>query len=310
MESLNIVVCGLGGQGILFVTRILGRFALNGGYDLMGAETHGMAQRGGAVTGHLRLGAVQGSMVRRGTADLLISLDDQEACRNMDFLADRGKLYVAACDDSFPIEQAACYLSAKAVSIRTLPAAGIALRSGAPKAANLVLLGFFAAFEEPPFTLEGLREAVSEVGPVRFREENLRMFDEGRRACTEHRLYVIPELLPELFVVLLPVHPEFFLEKAGEPVILDEAVKSLPAVIPDLIPDRIGINLYPELVEMTGFRLQFIPSGAGIRGRNDEKRSIPTFRRCAPVISSYGRRGPNFTRAPTWGSARTTRSSL
>lgn len=178
---LNMIVCGLGGQGILFITRILGRVALECGYDMIGAETHGMAQRGGAVTSHLRLGPVDGSLVRRGTAHVIIALDEMEAYRNMDFLARNGKLYANAKAESFPMEQAAGYLASKAVSTHAVPAGNIALGAGMPKSSNLVLLGFFAAFEEPPFSLEGLRKAVSSVSPDRFRAQNLEMFDEGVR---------------------------------------------------------------------------------------------------------------------------------
>lgn len=178
---LNIVVCGLGGQGILFVTRILSRAALECGCDMIGAETHGMAQRGGSVISHLRLGPVQGSIVRRGTAHLMIALDEMEAYRNMDFLARNGKLYANARADVFPMEQAAGYLASKAVSTRAVPAGNMALGAGMPKSSNLVLLGFFAAFEEPPFSLERLRKAVSTVSPSRFRGQNLEMFDEGAR---------------------------------------------------------------------------------------------------------------------------------
>ncbi|MFO8091244.1 MAG: 2-oxoacid:acceptor oxidoreductase family protein [Desulfatiglandaceae bacterium] len=178
MQPLNFVVCGLGGQGVLFVTRILGRFALDRGYQLIGAETHGMAQRGGSVTSHLRLGDVHGSIVRRGTAGVLISLDGNEGYRNMEFLADGGSLYVNA-GESFPVEEVQKYLDAGKILVRTIPAGEMALKSGAPRFANLVALGFFAAFEEPPFSLTGLREAVSMVSPARFREDNMKMFDEG-----------------------------------------------------------------------------------------------------------------------------------
>ena len=179
--ALNIIVCGLGGQGILFVTRILGRFALDSGHDMIGAETHGMAQRGGAVTSHLRLGPVRGSMVRRGTAQILISLDEYEAYRNMDFLAEGGEVYVNGREDAFPVEKASAYFAAGSVTCRVVPARETAMEAGMPKSANLVLLGFFAAFERTPFTLEGLRNAVSAVSPRRFEQENLKMFDEGAR---------------------------------------------------------------------------------------------------------------------------------
>ncbi len=178
MKPLNIVVCGLGGQGILFVTRILSRLALDSGYQVIGAETHGMAQRGGSVISHLRLGDVRGTMVRRGTAAMLISLDGSEAYRNLGFLADGGRLYVNAAEP-FPVEKAKKYLDTREISVGKIPAGQIALKSGAPRFANLVLLGFFAAFEEIPFSLEGLRGAVSVVSPARFREENMKMFELG-----------------------------------------------------------------------------------------------------------------------------------
>jgi indolepyruvate ferredoxin oxidoreductase beta subunit len=178
MQPVNIIVSGLGGQGVLFVTRILGRFALERGYHLIGAETHGMAQRGGSVTSHLRLGDVRGSMVMRGTAGVLISLDDNEAYRNMEFLADGGSLYVNA-REAFPFDEVQKYLDARKILVRTIPAGDLALKAGAPRFANLVVLGFFAAFEEQPFSMTGLREAVSVVSPARFREDNMKMFDEG-----------------------------------------------------------------------------------------------------------------------------------
>jgi indolepyruvate ferredoxin oxidoreductase, beta subunit len=178
MQPLNLVVCGLGGQGVLFVTRILGRFFLDLDYHLLGAETHGMSQRGGSVIGHLRVGDVRGSMVRRGTARMLISLDGNEGYRNMDFLGDGGRFYVNA-GTSFPVEEVQHYLDARKILVRTIPAGELALKSGAPRFANLVTLGFFAAFEEPPFSLTGLREAVSLVSPARFRDDNIQMFNEG-----------------------------------------------------------------------------------------------------------------------------------
>ncbi len=61
MENVNIVLCGLGGQGILFMTKVIAQAALDKGYQVLGAETHGMAQRGGSVISHLRLGEVQNS---------------------------------------------------------------------------------------------------------------------------------------------------------------------------------------------------------------------------------------------------------
>ncbi|MBW1920143.1 MAG: 2-oxoacid:acceptor oxidoreductase family protein, partial [Deltaproteobacteria bacterium] len=78
MDSVDIVLCGLGGQGILFMTRVIAQAALDKGLNIMGAETHGMAQRGGSVVSHLRLGQAQGSLVRTGSAHFLLGLDENE----------------------------------------------------------------------------------------------------------------------------------------------------------------------------------------------------------------------------------------
>ncbi|MBW1888117.1 MAG: 2-oxoacid:acceptor oxidoreductase family protein, partial [Deltaproteobacteria bacterium] len=75
MDTVNIALCGLGGQGILFMTRVLAQAALDKGFNVMGAETHGMAQRGGSVISHLRLGDIESSLVMAGSARFLLSLD-------------------------------------------------------------------------------------------------------------------------------------------------------------------------------------------------------------------------------------------
>ena len=87
MSTINFVLSGLGGQGILFMTKIIAKTALRKGFSVMGAETHGMAQRGGSVISHLRLGNVNSSLVKPGSAQFLLSLEENEAYRNLPFLA-------------------------------------------------------------------------------------------------------------------------------------------------------------------------------------------------------------------------------
>ena len=102
MENINFVLSGLGGQGILFMTKLLARTAVNKGLKILVAETHGMAQRGGSVISHLRVGDVKGSVVRAGSAHILLALEENEAYRNIPYLADGGKLYANAPKPSFP----------------------------------------------------------------------------------------------------------------------------------------------------------------------------------------------------------------
>jgi indolepyruvate ferredoxin oxidoreductase beta subunit len=187
MNTLNMVLCGLGGQGILFMTKILGQAALRKGYEVLGAETHGMAQRGGSVVSHLRLGGVQGSLVETGTAQMLLALEENEAYRNLPFLAPGGRLFVNTSSPAFPREEVRGYLAEKEILSRGVPATSIAVAMGAPLSSNLALLGYFSVFGEGPFNHYEMMETIAEISPDRFRENNLRVFDAGFQRALEEK---------------------------------------------------------------------------------------------------------------------------
>lgn len=182
MRSINVVLCGLGGQGILFMTKVLAQVALDKGYNMMGAETHGMAQRGGSVLSHLRLGNVQGSLVKTNEAPLLLALEENEGYRNLPFLARGGRLYVNTMSPLFPREEVRGFLAKKQILSRSVPAGKIALDLGAPMSSNLALLGFCSAFEDSPFDYENLKQTIGTISPDRFRDKNLSIFDAGYHA--------------------------------------------------------------------------------------------------------------------------------
>jgi len=179
MGSVNFVLGGLGGQGILFLTRVLAQAAINSGLSAMGAETHGMAQRGGSVVSHLRLGDVESSLVRTGSAHFLLALEENEAYRNIPFLARGGKIYANASSDSFPSQEVRLYFKKMEIPCRPVPAGNIAMELGAPMSSNLALLGYLSSFEEIPLSSELLRKTVEQVSPNRFKSINLRIFDAG-----------------------------------------------------------------------------------------------------------------------------------
>lgn len=179
METINFVLSGLGGQGVLFMTKVLAQAAVNKGLKVMGAETHGMAQRGGSVVSHLRLGDVKSSLVRTGSAHFLLALEENEAYRNIPFLAGKGRLYASASDKSFPRREVRPYLQKTGVISRCVPAADMAMALGAPMSGNLALLGFFSSFKEGPISHDELRATIDQVSPDRFKEINLKVFDAG-----------------------------------------------------------------------------------------------------------------------------------
>ena len=179
METVNIILCGLGGQGILFMTRVLAQTALDKGFNVLGAETHGMAQRGGSVVSHLRIGDVQSSLVKTGSAHFLLALEENEAYRNLPFLSRGAKMFVNADSQGFPREEVKGFLDKRAITHRSAPAGKIALELDAPLCTNLALLGYFTSFDEGPATQEELRKTIETISPDRFKEVNLKVFEAG-----------------------------------------------------------------------------------------------------------------------------------
>jgi indolepyruvate ferredoxin oxidoreductase beta subunit len=181
VKSTNIILTGLGGQGILFMTRILAQTALDNGYNVIGAETHGMAQRGGSVVSHLRLGKVQGSVVQTGTAHILLALDEHEGYRNLPFLSRKGWLFVNTNANHFPLEDVQAFLDMREIVYRAVPAGVLARELGAPRSGNLALLGFFSAFSERPFTFGEILNTIEKISPDRFKGINRKVFEAGHQ---------------------------------------------------------------------------------------------------------------------------------
>lgn len=187
MNTINMVLCGLGGQGILFMTKILAQAALKKDYRVLGAETHGMAQRGGSVVSHLRLGNVKGSLVEAGTAHVVLALEENEGYRNLPFLAPKGCLFVNTDSPAFPREEVRGFLAQKEVLCRGVPATSIAVAMGVALSSNLALLGYFSVFGQGPFNADDLRATVEEISPDRFREMNLKVFEAGFERAVEEK---------------------------------------------------------------------------------------------------------------------------
>ncbi|MFO8163027.1 MAG: indolepyruvate oxidoreductase subunit beta [Desulfatiglandales bacterium] len=179
MDTVNIILCGTGGQGILFMARVLAQAALNKGFNVMGAETHGMAQRGGSVISHLRVGDVKSSLVRTGTAHFLLSLEENEAYRNLPFLSRGARMYVNTNSKQFPREEAKNLLDKRKIIYRSIPAGVLAQELGTPRASNLILLGYFSAFYEGPIQYKDIKMTIDAISPKRFKDINSKAFIAG-----------------------------------------------------------------------------------------------------------------------------------
>jgi len=132
----QMVLSGVGGQGILFLSRLLAEAAIAAGFPVLTSETHGMAQRGGVVVSHLKVGGFDSPLVRTGRADLLLVLKEENVALHREFLADGGALIVNA-----PFRPDA----GPGIRVHAVDADALAFSAGVPHAANLVLLGFALA---------------------------------------------------------------------------------------------------------------------------------------------------------------------
>ena len=181
-DSYQIILAGVGGQGILFSTKILSTAAMMKGYDVIGSETHGMSQRGGSVISHLKVGNFKSPLVRTGDADILFTFEKGELIRNLPFLAAGGKILLNA-DESFDLpDNIKSTLSTLSISVHRIDANAIALKLRSPLIANLVVLGFCSSLDIIPITREEFTEAIRSISPDRFYELNINAFEAGYNA--------------------------------------------------------------------------------------------------------------------------------
>jgi indolepyruvate ferredoxin oxidoreductase beta subunit len=183
MKPFNVVLAGVGGQGILFASRILFESAMARGQKVMGAETHGMSQRGGSVVSHFKMGDHSSSMVIPGTADALVALERTEGLRNLEFLRPGGVYLVNAPDLSHIPASVGAYFERNEVKVRRVDADGLALAAGKPLTSNLYVMGCFCALPEVPFEGAEVRAIVSGLSKGPVADDNLRAFDAGLAAA-------------------------------------------------------------------------------------------------------------------------------
>ncbi len=183
----NVVIAGVGGQGTLLASRILGNAAISLGYDVKVSEVHGMAQRGGSVITYVKFGKkVYSPIIGEGEADILMAFEMLEAYRWAPYLAKGGKLIINTQEiDPMPvITGAAKYpadilekLNKKTQNILTIDALKYAEELGNGKAANVVLIGHMARHSEIEEAV--WIEAVKNTVPQKFLDLNLKAFALG-----------------------------------------------------------------------------------------------------------------------------------
>jgi indolepyruvate ferredoxin oxidoreductase beta subunit len=183
--NVQMIISGVGGQGVLLVTRIFSDFALEEGYPLIGSEDHGMSQRGGSVMTHLKIGNFDSPLVKKGNADILLSLEKDEAYKTLHYLKpssdsrDGGLCFINAPDPNYMNEQIKAYLKVKGIEAYVFGADQVAREMGSVQSANVALIGFAAGHPRFPFPHGRLKAAIERVTPSRFRELSVKIFEKG-----------------------------------------------------------------------------------------------------------------------------------
>ena len=194
----NIVTCGVGGQGLMLVSNIIGLACAKYGYDIRTAETHGLAQRSGSIYTHIRIGKgeeIYSPLIPYGEADVLLATEAIESLRNIEFLRHDGIIIlnnyiwhpiqetfdrVKNTEKSYvTIEEILTQLKKVTENIRIINGLELANQAGNPLTSNVVLLGLLVKQEGFPIKLEELKEIIPNVVPTSAIDYNLKAIDLG-----------------------------------------------------------------------------------------------------------------------------------
>ncbi len=190
MKTKSIMIVGVGGQGSLLASRLLGDVLLAQGYDVKVSEVHGMSQRGGSVVTYVKYGdKVYSPVIEKGEADAVISFELLEAARCLPYLKKGGHLITSTQQiDPMPVitgaaeypEDLVGKLRAAGAELVAVDALSLAEQAGTAKASNVVLMGVLAARMDYPMEL--WQKAIEDRVPAKFLELNKKAFELGLNA--------------------------------------------------------------------------------------------------------------------------------
>ncbi len=187
--KFDLIIVGVGGQGTILASNIIGRSAMKEGIPVKAAETHGMAQRGGSVENHLRIGCRYGPLIPKGSADALLGFEPAEAIKSSHFLSKDG-VAIINTEKIIPFSVTSMGLKYPDVeylitefkkifkNVITLNAAKLARESGNIMTVNTVMLGVLMRYL--PINEKVIIETIRELVPKKFLEVNLRAFEAGK----------------------------------------------------------------------------------------------------------------------------------
>lgn len=198
-DPFNMIIGGVGGQGNVLASQILGEMLVSQGYVITVGETYGASQRGGAVMSHLRISAKDqfSPLIPEGQCDLLMALEPVEGLRILDQYGNPKVMTLLNTRPIHPIDVIsgdATYPEVSKVIARigelsrrvwALNATKVALEMGDPIFSNIVMLGALCAIEVLPISQKGFEAVIQDVLPSRLLDDNMRAFDRGREVVQE-----------------------------------------------------------------------------------------------------------------------------
>jgi len=191
IKVFNCLITGVGGQGTVLASKLIALTAIKKGFKVRTTETIGMAQRGGSVVSHVRIGEdVFSPIIPSAAADLMIAFEPSEAARHLVYLSEQGFLII--CDNAIPPSGAGLisgtaeynpddvikYLQKVIKKLSVISCKKLDLRN--PKTLNVALLGAAAESGIFPFDKEAIMETIPEILPEKFRDINLEAYKKGR----------------------------------------------------------------------------------------------------------------------------------
>jgi indolepyruvate ferredoxin oxidoreductase beta subunit len=191
IEKMDILIAGVGGQGTVLASRVLGQAALNAGLTVRTAETIGMAQREGSVQSHVRIGAKNfGPLIGNQGADILLGFEPAEAQRACGFVKPSGfglvnihpirPITVALGTSAYPLDDIKKYLCALPVKMTFINAFELATVAGNYRTVNSVMLGALASTGWLPLTVDEIKTVLLDMVPERAKAVNEKAFELGR----------------------------------------------------------------------------------------------------------------------------------
>ncbi len=191
MKKLDLLITGVGGQGVILASDIIGETALTAGYDVKKTDTLGMAQRGGSVISHVRIAPkVWSPLIKEGEVDLLLAFEQLEATRWAHYLRPGGiaiintlaipPLAISLGHEHYPTDQEIIsILKRRTDLIYIIDGTRRAMEMGNPRTVNMFMLGCVSLFA--PFKVNTWKESISRCLPDKIRQINLDAFDQGRK---------------------------------------------------------------------------------------------------------------------------------